>query len=120
MADAGPASFDPAEAMLQVGDDVTLLRELMHLFVQEAAQREADVRMALERRDAKLLARAAHSIKGACAVFGATATWSAADRLETLGREGDLEGAPEALAQLSTETARLILDLRAYLDSGPA
>ena len=79
-------SFDPAEAIRQAGDDAALLRELVELFLQDAPKREADVRLAVERRDAKRLERAAHSIKGACAIFGAAATLEAAARLERLGR----------------------------------
>jgi len=120
MADAGLSSFDPAEAMRQVGDDPAVLREIMELFIQEAAKLEGELRQGLERRDAKFLERAAHSIKGSCSVFGATATREAAHRLEQLGRAGSLEGAAEALAQLSKETARLTLDLKRFLNAGPA
>jgi HPt (histidine-containing phosphotransfer) domain-containing protein len=120
MADSGPWSFDHAEAMRQVGDDAALLREVMGLFIQELPQREADVRQALERRDAKGLERAPHSIKGSCAVFGATATRDAANRLELLGRAGSFEGAAETSALLSTEAARLTADLRKFLDAGRA
>jgi len=115
MPDAGPASFDPAEAMRQVGDDAELLREVMELFVLDTPKREADVRLALERRDAQLLERAAHTIKGSCVIFGARATRDAAHRLEMMGRAGSFKGAEESMALLSKETARLTLDLKTYL-----
>jgi HPt (histidine-containing phosphotransfer) domain-containing protein len=120
MAEAGPSSFDHAEAMRQAGGDADLLCEVMGLFVQELPQREADLRRALERRDAKGLEHAAHSIKGSCAVFGATATRAAAHRLELLGRAGSFEGAAESFALLSKEAARLTADLRKFLDAGRA
>lgn len=113
-------SFDPVIAMRQVGDDPGVLREVMELFVQTAAKQEEEVRSAVERRDAKSLERVAHSIKGACAIFGATATRDAAYRLELVGRAGTFEGAAEAMARLSDETARLTLDLKRFLNAGPA
>lgn len=120
MAETGSASFDPSIAMRQVGDDPEVLREVMELFIQEAAKQEADVRLAVERRDPKSLERVAHSIKGACAIFGAAAAQDAAYRLEQLGRAGSFEGAADAMASLTTETARLTLDLKRYLNAGPA
>ena len=120
MADGGPASFDPAEAMRQVGDDTGLLREVMELFIQDTPKREADVRMAVEKRDSKLLERAAHTIKGSCVIFGAGTTRDAAHRLEMMGRVGSFAGADETLALLSKEIARLTADLRKFLDAGPA
>jgi len=120
MSNPGPSSFDHAEAMRQVGDDAALLREVMELFVLEAPKREAEARLALERRDAELLERAAHSIKGSCVIFGATPTRDAAHRLELLARSGDFEGAATSLALLSKETARLTADLKVYLDAGRA
>jgi len=118
--DDGPASFDPAEAMRQVGDDTALLREVMELFVLDTPKREADVRLALEKRDAELLERAAHTIKGSCVIFGAGPTRDAAHRLEMMGRAKSFEGAAESMALLSREAARLTLDLRKFLDAGRA
>jgi len=117
MADDGPPSFDPAEAMRQVGDDAALLREVMELFILDTPKREAEVRMAVEKRDPQLLERAAHTIKGSCVIFGAGPTRDAAHRLEMMGRVGSFEGAAESLALLSKEAARLTLDLRTYLDA---
>ena len=113
-------SFDLAEALRQTGDDESVLREIMELFLKDLPNREADLRTAVERRDAKLLERAAHTIKGSCAGFGAFAAREAAQRLEVLGREGRFDGAAESIDRLSKEAARLTRDFRRYLNAPPA
>ena len=108
-------SFDPAEARRQVDDDEALLREVIQLFIEDNPKREADLRQALERRDAQLLERAAHTIKGSCVIFGAVDARNAAHDLELLGRSGDFERASTGMARLSKEIKRLTGDLKGYL-----
>lgn len=118
MTDAS-SSFDIAEARRQVGDDEEILREVIQLFVEEVPKRLADLRLALERRDAELLERSAHTIKGTCLVFGAGPVRLAAERVETMGRKRDFDLAPEAVAALVQESERLAADLKTFLDSSP-
>lgn len=110
------ASFDPAEARRQTGGDHHVLREVIQLFIDDNPKREADLRLALQRGDARLFERAAHTIKGSCVIFGAAAAREAAHRLEIMGRTGNFEGAAESLAQLSKETHRLTADFKSFLD----
>jgi len=115
MADPAPSSFDPSVARRQVDDDEALLRDVIQLFIEDNLKREADLRQAVERRDAELLERAAHTIKGSCVIFGAVDARNAAHDLEVLGRAGDFEKAPKAIDRLSKETQRLTIDLKGYL-----
>jgi HPt (histidine-containing phosphotransfer) domain-containing protein len=120
MPDPGSTSFDPDEARRQVGDDEAILRDVIGLFIEDNPKREAELRRALERRDAELLERAAHTIKGSCVIFGAAAAREAAHALELLGRGRSFEGATEAIARLSKETERFSADFRSFLDASPA
>ena len=61
----------------------------------------------MARRDAKVLERAAHTLKSSVGTFGAKAAFGAALRLEMVGRSGDLAEAEAAYAELETELARL-------------
>jgi len=120
MSNSESPSFDLAEARRQAGDDEAILREVLLLFLEDNPKTEANLRQALERRDAESLERAAHTIKGSCAIFGAFPARRAAERLELLGKAGDFKAAPEAMALLLKETGRLAADLRGFLESSPA
>ncbi len=106
-AQASPASADSPAA--QTGDtaetevlawDAALqrlqgreqqLRELVQLFIDECPKMMSDIRQAMNRGDAHTLARAAHTLKGAAAIFGAGGVVPLAWRLEVRGREGKLD-----------------------------
>lgn len=70
------------------------------------------VEAALDAGDPQALERAAHTVKGAVAVFGAEPARSRAERLETLGRDGDVEGAPAVYSELREWVVRLGDDLQ--------
>jgi HPt (histidine-containing phosphotransfer) domain-containing protein len=120
MTDAPLPSFDLAEAKRQSGGDESILREVMQLFVDEESKRDAEMKGALQRRDAQALERAAHTVKGSCAIFGADPALAAARRLELVARSRDFEGVAEAAAALLKETRRLTDDLRRYLAAPPS
>lgn len=58
--------------------------------------------MALQKRDTKALENAAHSLKGSVGNFFSQGARDTAQRLEPLGRSGDLTGA-EGLVRLLEE-----------------
>jgi CheY-like chemotaxis protein/HPt (histidine-containing phosphotransfer) domain-containing protein len=93
--------LDPETALERAGGDEALLAELAELFRAEAPERLAEIRAAITRQDAVALARAAHTLKGAAAVFGAAGAVEAARELEAMGRGGDLAGAAAAADRLA-------------------
>ncbi len=101
------APLDRHVALGRVGGDVALLKELLELFSEECQQWRADIRRAIHERDATVLQRTAHTLKGAVGNFGATAVFEAALRLEMMGRDGNLAGVEEAFARLLAELDRL-------------
>jgi PAS domain S-box-containing protein len=111
---ARPASPDPAagvwdrsRALIHVGGDEDLLRELASVFLADFPRRMGDIREAVARGDAPKLKLAAHTLKGAVSNFAAAAAWHAAQRLEVMGQQGNLAGAEEALTALEQEMQRL-------------
>jgi HPt (histidine-containing phosphotransfer) domain-containing protein len=91
-----------------------LLKDVVQLFLDDCPKMLFGVRGAAERGDAQEMERAAHKIKGSVANFAATAAYDAALRLEMMGREGHLDQAAEALAQLESaleELKPVLLDL---------
>jgi protein-histidine pros-kinase len=59
------------------------------------------------------LRRAAHTIKGAVGYFGADEAAAAADRLQELGRAGDVAAAVAGVPELEQALERLSAALRA-------
>ena len=110
--DAAPA--DLSSLLDTVGGDVALVEELVSLFVEDAPEEMEAIRRALQEKSAPALHEAAHKLKGAVGNFGARCAHDLAYSLEGMGRDGALDGAPDVLARLEVEMARL----EAYLTSG--
>jgi signal transduction histidine kinase/DNA-binding response OmpR family regulator len=98
--------FDVRAALEQVGGDEQFLNEVIALFQREATRLLGEVRAAITRGDAATLRRTAHALKGSAGYVGARPTVEAAQRLETLGTQGDLAEAANALADLEREFDR--------------
>jgi len=81
--------------------------ELVALYAAEAARYAAELRRALEARDAGALARAAHDLKGSSGYVGADRLVELCRRLEQKGREGTLEGAAPLVAWTEKEIDRV-------------
>jgi PAS domain S-box-containing protein len=108
--------LDRRQALERVGGDARLLRELIAVFLAESPKVLKEVAEALAERDAAKLGRAAHTLKGAVATFGAEPARAAAQQLERLGNRGDLAAAAAAVPHLEAEMERLQAALR-ELDS---
>jgi len=107
-ADLDGPPVDRAEALERTGGNVEVLGELVQLFFEECPALMDQIRSAIADRDKPLLRRAAHTLKGSVAVFGAEAAREAAWRLESIGREGDMDDAPEAWNALESQITRLM------------
>ncbi len=100
------AIFDRAAALERMGDD-GLFNEIAALFVADAPGYLAEIDAALAAGDGAALARAAHTFKGLCATFCASAGETTARRLERQAHDGALAGCDELAAQLRTEVEAL-------------
>jgi two-component system sensor histidine kinase/response regulator len=80
-----------------------LLGTLIDLFIENSPQVLSEARSALANRTAPELARAAHTLKGSCANFGAERMRDACWRLEQLASGGNLDGAEELLVEVEKE-----------------
>jgi CheY-like chemotaxis protein len=99
--------FDLSEAMKSVNGDQELFNEIAGLFLESAAADMADIRQGIVRSDAGAVERAAHSLKGSVANFGASRAFDAAYRLERMGKEGKLKEAQSARTELEKELEAL-------------
>ena len=82
------------------------LEEIALLFAEDSPKLLADIRLAIAAGNSGKLERAAHTLKGSVANFGAEPAREAALRLEMLGRSGNLLPAAEAYTVLEREIER--------------
>jgi two-component system sensor histidine kinase/response regulator len=106
-AEVGEEVFDRTCALAMTGDDVHLLGELVRLFLAECPGWLAQCREGIARPDAPLLRRAAHTLKGTLATLGGKEAFAVAQRLEGVGRSGDLRDATALYAELEKALERL-------------
>jgi HPt (histidine-containing phosphotransfer) domain-containing protein len=109
------SAINRSAALEVAGGDVHLLKKLGESFLHDCPGLLAAVRAAVTTGDGKALHRAAHTLKGAVNMFGAQTAWDQAQRLEQLGREGDLAQVTEALADLEREIERVVQELSALV-----
>jgi PAS domain S-box-containing protein len=106
-AKAGPA-FDETVLLGRFSGNRRLLRTLVETFRNDCPRMMARIRSALGSRDAKALADAAHGLKGSVGNFGPSAALDTARKIESIARQGTLEGAWEIYATLEDDIARLL------------
>jgi two-component system, sensor histidine kinase and response regulator len=111
-ADQPDSAIDHAALLAGVDGDRRLLRELVRLFLADHPQRLAEIKEAIRQGDAGALGRAAHTLKGSVGNFAAKNAFVAAQHLEIMGRDGDLDTAGEACVTLESELAILSEELR--------
>ena len=104
--------IDHASLLAGIDGDRRLLRELVRLFLADCPQRLAEIKEAVRRGDAEALRIAAHTLKGSVGNFAAQKAFTASQRLENIGREGDLANAGEACVTLESELTLLGKELR--------
>ena len=101
----GFASIEHARELLD-GDEAAITA-VIDVFLRDADSYLRDVEDALMAADRELLMRAAHTVKGAVAIFDALPATDAAIRVELDARRGDLAAARRDVAELRAETERL-------------
>jgi len=105
--DAGQVELSE-QVLARVGGDRQLLAEISRLFVDDAPGHLAKIQLALDTKDADMLRRAAHALKGAAANFEADSVVAAARVLEEMGRDSRFDDATAAWKVLRYEADRLI------------
>jgi len=100
-------SIDISVALARVGSDKVLLRELAGIFLQECPKTLSEMRNAITGEDCDSLMRAAHTLKGRAAFFGADPVCKLAMRLERMGRTHNLSDGQKAWAALEAEIGQL-------------
>jgi len=117
-----PAVPDAGIAALleRVGGDEKLLKRMIQTFLRDTPKRLAGIAAAIRRKSPDGVASIAHALKGSVSIFGAEEARKLSQELEELGRSCELSRAPEILASLKEEIAKLQANLRGYANQTPA
>lgn len=109
--------FDKDEALKMFEDDVEFLKELIEMFINDAPEHMSEIEEAVNCRNSKALEKAAHKLKGAAANFGKNATTDTAFKLETMGKENNLDGVEEVYGILVKDVESLVNALKEFVKS---
>jgi two-component system, sensor histidine kinase and response regulator len=110
-----PASlirWNRAKALEALDGDEDLLYAIVQIFLEESPKQLTKLKRAVAEVNAELLERTAHSLKGELSYLGMPAISQRARELEQMGRDCDLEHAPEVLAIFEAEVSDVIANMR--------
>ncbi|MGA8477234.1 MAG: response regulator [Chthoniobacterales bacterium] len=115
---ADPEPLPPATNLQSIVDAGMgdIIPRLIELFLETAPHDIEKAVAALRNSHAVDLENAAHKLKGSSTNLGAARLRDLCQQLEKLGREGSLRAAPELLASIEEEFARVRTELLAALD----
>ncbi|MEQ8784714.1 MAG: response regulator [Pirellulaceae bacterium] len=105
-------AVDWSDALVGVGGDAELLSEVIETFFDEAEMLVSQVQASINQRDAQVLKRGAHTLKGILLSVGARRASAHAFKLERMGAMDDLAQAGEALEELTRHLDVVVALLR--------
>ena len=108
-------SFDEAELMERVDDDVEFLADTVQMLETDGRALMVELKTAVASGDAPAIGRSAHTLKGMISNFCAPAIQTLAFDVERAGKAGDGAGAAAASAKLEPELEALIVELVAFV-----
>ena len=97
------------------GDDDGFVAEIVQMFREDTPPHFVELADCAAKGDSVRLGKVAHSMKGSAGNFGAKHFRQLCERLEEIGRKGELAAAPAAIATLHAEYERVLVALAAAL-----
>jgi HPt (histidine-containing phosphotransfer) domain-containing protein len=108
----GPGELDLSSALSRLGGSRELLCDLAGFFLADAPELLHRIEEGLTTRNAELLGRAAHSLKGLTGNIGATCATAKAAELESSAHRSDFATAMKLRDELALEIDRVIATVR--------
>jgi CheY-like chemotaxis protein len=103
------------KAMVDVFEgDMGLVNEIVHLFLRDCPHQCDLIREGLARGHRQIVERTAHTLKGSVSNFAFPAAFYNLQKLENLGREGDLGEAAELFAAVEAQLETLQSSLASF------
>ena len=110
-------AFDLSIALIHVDGDSQLLSELAAIFLQDYPRLMEDARRSILESDFSGVERAAHTLKGRLAFFGIAALRDQLLGLEVMGRDKNLSGAPQSLAEIELGMKPILCEFEALIQA---
>ena len=85
--------FDIEELLDRIGGDLVLFMDVVRIFLEDTPGLITVLETGVAAGNADVVEQTAHAIKGSCAMISAKRIERLADKLEKMGREGNLCGA---------------------------
>ncbi len=104
--------FDKDEALKMFEGEKEFLKELAEIFINDAPEHMLEIEEAVNCRNSETLVKSAHKLKGSVANFGKNVTTDTASKLETMGRENNLDGVEEVYGTLVKDVENLMNALK--------
>ena len=111
--------IDYRGTLRRLGGDESLFHDLVQFCLEDVPVVVAELRNAIECGDANGIERAAHSLKGLVANFGAKNAAQGAADLQRLGHEGNIGEAKSAFPRLEDEVRLFVGELAGYRRPSP-
>lgn len=112
----GPALLDLDVARRNIPGGDSGVKEMGAVLDSECERLMGELGDSLADDDAVKFRRAAHTLKGAATVFGATPVAEAARELEEIGEAGDLSKVGDRVPELESLVARLRNEIKSFID----
>ena len=102
-----PSNFilDRSAVFNRVGGNPEVIKTVVKMFNEDSPAQLSHIGEAIRSGDAKSLLAFAHTLKGSLLVLAADEAAKIAEKLENMGRTGDLSGAGDVLLQLESDIA---------------
>jgi len=95
--------IDETRLLEEFGGDQDILNELRDLFLEHVPPLYTDMQQACDTADKDAFAISVHSLKGACATYGAPRLAMVCKELEAWARAGDMQSVKDSFEHLSHE-----------------
>lgn len=99
--------FDRDDALDSMDGDMDLLKEMVVEFLEQLPKDINALQESISNKDTVTLERTAHTIKGSTGILSARNTYEVAQRLEVMGKEGELDEAMHTYDSLIKESEKL-------------
>ncbi len=104
--------LDQSRLLDQFGDEPAIIAELRDLFLEDFPQQLQKIRDGIAAGDCDLVARAAHSLKGASGTFGAERVYQVSQAVESFARNGQLDSVAMGVDLLGEELEKVVARIR--------
>lgn len=111
------ATIQELEAMEEF--DPGLCAEMMEMYLEDSVRLVTAIEQSIQKKDAHMLGKEAHGLKGVAISIGAVAVSEIALELEQKGKNNDLNGVVPLLYQLKTINDQTLTEIRNYQEDTP-